>query len=345
VNILEQGWSILLSKLCKFFILWSVIVSSTQLTNDALPAVNLTNDQSTQTDKQQPSYGNNCAPLVQVEKYYFEHLMLNTVLTYIVLISHFIVSDQLTKKLDSQWKLLATQEKLITSLHKKKRKLQNQLQRANTKLKLKLKISNNTKQILSSAQRKIVNGKRKVRWSSSDIVKALSVRSVSLKSYETVRSSWGLPLPTVRTLQRWTQGFGCSPGIQTDVIAILKSESVNMDITKRLCALSFDEMSINSNYALDKSTNAIVSASKVQVVMARGICDGWKQPVFYAFDRNMTKNLLLQIITVMEKAGYPVLSVTCDLGAENRSLLTELGVTIDRTYFTNPVWQIQILIT
>ncbi len=142
--------------------------------------------------------------------------------------------------------------------------------------------------IFSRTQVKKLSRKIKVKWTAEDIVRALSVRSVSLKAYETARSCWKLPLPATRTLPMWTRYFACQPGPLTEVVQIMKQEAMSMKPIYRICVLSFDEMSINSRFALDKTDNMIVSNSKVLVLMARGLCRNWKQPIYFEFDKRVT---------------------------------------------------------
>lgn len=80
-------------------------------------------------------------------------------------------------------------------------------------------------------------------------------------------------------------------------------------------------MKIEKKYSYDKAADKMYTPKNyVQVLMARGIIGGWKQPVFYDFDCKMTKDLLIQIITEVEKAGFPVHAAVCDLGGSNQGL-------------------------
>lgn len=107
---------------------------------------------------------------------------------------------------------------------------------------------------------------------------------------------------------------------------------------ERSCVLLFDEMKIQSIYEYDKKNDTIMAPSKyVQVIMARGICRNWKQPIFYNYDCKMTKKLLFKIIIKLEDIGYPVYALNCDLGGSNRSLWNSLEISEENTSFQNPV--------
>ncbi|CAL8129621.1 unnamed protein product [Orchesella dallaii] len=190
--------------------------------------------------------------------------------------------------------------------------------------------------MFSPAQKKKLAGQKRVNWKTNDIVKALSLRSVNQKAYETARLQYNLPLPAPRTLRRWVHRFTCSPGLLHDVIEIMRDYGSDLDIMSRLCALSFDEMSSDSRFIVDPVSDKIVSHSKVQLVMARGICEKWKQPIFYDFDAPMTTEILESIIIALESAGFPVVSVTCDLGGENRSIWKKYGIGLNKSWFLNP---------
>ena len=69
----------------------------------------------------------------------------------------------------------------------------------------------------------------------------------------------------------------------------------------------------------------------------RGLCENWKQPIFFQFDTDMAKELLLRIITAVSAAGLHVSAIVSDLAGENRGLWNELDIHLDRTSFTSPV--------
>lgn len=62
----------------------------------------------------------------------------------------------------------------------------------------------------------------------------------------------------------------------------------------------------------------------------------WKQLVFYDFDRNMTKEILFDIIEKIEATGYSVVGMVSDLGPTNVKLWKTLGIGIENCYFRNP---------
>lgn len=120
----------------------------------------------------------------------------------------------------------------------------------------------------------------------------------------------------------------------------MKSQNTTLTKMERSCVLLFDEMKIQGIYDYDKKNDTTMAPKKyVQVIMARGICKNWKQPIFYDYDCKMTKTLIFKIITKLENIGYPVYALNCDLGGSNRGLWNSLNICETNTSFENPVSQ------
>lgn len=83
--------------------------------------------------------------------------------------------------------------------------------------------------IFSKPQLNSLLGNKRVRWTSTDISKALGIAVISKKAFETIRNVWGIPLPAPRTLRRWGSNFKCQPGILHEVLTIMESEAMNLD--------------------------------------------------------------------------------------------------------------------
>ena len=178
---------------------------------------------------------------------------------------------------------------------------------------------------------------RNPRWSNEDISAAISLRSVSTKAYRYLRNKLNFPLPALSTLRRWVSTFNCSPGTLHDVLRLMKHKGLSLTQMEKITAISFDETSLCKQICFDRETETVYGPHKrVQVVMARGIFSKWKQPVYFDFDAPMSKSILLKIIYALEEIGFPVVSVTCDLGSDNRALLKDLQISTDKTFFINP---------
>lgn len=81
-------------------------------------------------------------------------------------------------------------------------------------------------------------------------------------------------------------------------------------------------------------------ATKCEVIVARGLFAKWKQPIFYKFDQNMTKDIILDVISQLYRIGYTVVAMTNDQGATNQALLKQFEIhdvgDDTKTYFEHP---------
>ena len=58
----------------------------------------------------------------------------------------------------------------------------------------------------------------------------------------------------------------------------------------------------------------------------------WKQPILYAYDCKMTKDILLEILTTIKKCGYSVVAIVSDLDGGNRGLYKDLQIEVDKPW-------------
>lgn len=187
--------------------------------------------------------------------------------------------------------------------------------------------------------KRILNPNKKYSsWSAEDIASAISLRSVSPKAYRYLKKI-GYPLPALSTLRRWALTLALDCGILTHVIKLMKQKSTSLKQSERLCSLSFDEIYISNKLCIDQKEQHVLGPYKAcQVVMVRGLCSQWKQPIFYNFDTPMTKDILIEIITQLHHAGYTVVSITSDMGPGNVFLWSKLNVGHNKScFFTHPV--------
>lgn len=79
---------------------------------------------------------------------------------------------------------------------------------------------------------------------------------------------------------------------------------------QKVCVLSFDEMKLRSVYMYDKANDETLKPyNYVQVAILRGLFGNWKQPIFYAFDCQMTEDKLFEIINFAENAGFSIVAM------------------------------------
>ena len=199
-------------------------------------------------------------------------------------------------------------------------------------------VSNILEKKFTADQTKILveSKKRPKKWGKDDIINGLLLRSFSRKAYQFIRQKKLLPMPSLSTLKIWVKKLNCQPGMQVDVLKIMKSKiEAETSPLAKLAALSFDEMEVAKCYDYDQETDQVFGPfKKLQLAMIRGICHNWKQPIFYEFDSQMKADLLFRIIISVESHGIQVWTIVFDLG--NVGLLNELGVTPERPFFINP---------
>lgn len=200
------------------------------------------------------------------------------------------------------------------------------------------KINDVLSTIFSPGQiKKLLNPKKRINWSCEDIACAISLRSVSTKAYRYLRSKLKYPLPALSTLRKWATNLNCYPGIMKQVLLIMQNNGTFLNEFEKLTALSFDEMSLNKKICFDRHNERLFGPhSDAQVLIARGITGKWKQPIYYDFDKAMTKETLYNVIIALEEVGYKVVSVTSDMGGKNKTLWNSLCINPDKTHFINP---------
>ena len=101
-------------------------------------------------------------------------------------------------------------------------------------------------EVLSDTQLARLRDGSRSNWSEEDIVRALSIRCVSLKCYGFLRAKLHLPLPRLTTLRTWTNGFQTPPGLLESSLKIMRSLRDVMPDHERLVVLAFDEVAVDS---------------------------------------------------------------------------------------------------
>lgn len=145
---------------------------------------------------------------------------------------------------------------------------------------------------------------------------------MSLRCYRFLRDKLQYPLPGLTTLRTWTKAFQTPPGLISSSLKIMRSLRRTLPDIEKYVVLSFDEMAVDSRLCYDSTEDRVYGPSKtVQVIMTRGLCSHWKQPIYFAFDQVMTREILFAAITAVEDAGYVVVATVCDLSPTNQNLL------------------------
>lgn len=180
---------------------------------------------------------------------------------------------------------------------------------------------------------------KKVIWSREDVASAIALRSVSPKGYRFLRKR-NHPLPALSTLRKWALKANIQEGIVDPILQSMKSKATSMTESQRLCALSFDEIYISQQIEIERKEEKRIGPHKTaQVGMVRGLFSKWKQPVYYDFDKPLTKEVLLDVINKLYDSGYTVVTVTTDLGPTNTGVWSSMNIGVkdgQNCYFVHP---------
>ncbi|KAF0309795.1 Transposable element P transposase [Amphibalanus amphitrite] len=190
--------------------------------------------------------------------------------------------------------------------------------------------------VLSRGQVRQAATGRRIRWSPGDVSKALGLRCLTRKGYKYAQSVLKIPLPSASTLSRWTRAFRVTPGVMDAAASVLEAVTTDMSDMDRLCVISFDEMSLDGRYCYDSTADQVLRGSKLQLLMVRGLCSSWKQPLYYQLDSAMTPGELEHVIIRLEDIGLSVVAATSDMHSSNEKLWEQMGVTPTKTWIKNP---------
>ena len=141
-------------------------------------------------------------------------------------------------------------------------------------------------------------------------------------------------------VERWLSQFKAEPGLNDDLLGLVRASLRGKSDMERHTILSFDEVDIKNVYQYDSRSKRIFGGvKKMQVVMARGLFSPWKQVIFYDFQTNMTKELLDSLIIKCEEHGLKVRGVVFDLG--NHTFQKDMGLMKydqieEKFFFLNP---------
>ena len=107
--------------------------------------------------------------------------------------------------------------------------------------------------VLNPKQVERVTSDRRLHWTAGDVSNAVGLRCISRRAYAFVQQVFKLPLPSCRTLQRWTRGFRVSPGIIEASVEVIGAVVRGMTSLEKLCVISFDEVSIDARWCHDQT--------------------------------------------------------------------------------------------
>ncbi|KFM77868.1 Transposable element P transposase, partial [Stegodyphus mimosarum] len=119
---------------------------------------------------------------------------------------------------------------------------------------------------------------------------------------------------------------------------MMKTATEGKEDFQCLVVLSFDEMKIKTTYEYDTKHDQIIGPySQMQMLLARGLFNNWKQPLFVDFDRRMTNAILFSVISKLHQIGYKVVAVVSDMSGSNHTLWKTLQINENKSWCMHPI--------
>ena len=183
----------------------------------------------------------------------------------------------------------------------------------------------------TTSRRKRVRGsnppkKKGPNFSEDEYEKGTQLLFLSWRAYKFVRTTYpSLRIPAPSSIRGRIQHFSCHWGLSDELFSLLKLKMSVMKEGDRNINLSFDEMDIlpRTVYS-ERHKERLPRAKKAMCAMIRGLGKGFKELIYYDFDKPMTVELLRQLIVMVEGSGARVRSICMDMG--NQKLQSALKV-------------------
>ncbi|TGZ48982.1 hypothetical protein DBV15_12072 [Temnothorax longispinosus] len=206
-------------------------------------------------------------------------------------------------------------------------------------------------------------------WSLECLKLAIQIRyAVGWKAYLYLKKDLQLPLPAYSTLCKHISKLDFSPGLLKDVLSLMaKKKKTHSSTHQSDSVVLMDEMDIKKSLEYDVSTVISLSLytvhkfigvthwfeiqrsfigqttceeraklnTTVVVFMLRGLTENWKQIISWhltskSSDDCVMTQLLLEIVEEIEKIGFRVHGLICDMGPKNQAIWRNLGVNVSR---------------
>ena len=181
----------------------------------------------------------------------------------------------------------------------------------------------------------VTGGRGKKLYSREDVAVAAVLKNMSCKTYKFLRKKKLLKLPSESTLGEWLRNFTLDTnGLQHNLLDILSAKSLSA--ADRELWLSFDEMALRESYLYDpKTKKVLLPAKKLQCVMVRSLISGFKLPIYFSTNENMTVEILSEITRALEARGFTVRGASFDLG--NKGFMSQTNFNKGKYYIPHPV--------
>ena len=179
--------------------------------------------------------------------------------------------------------------------------------------------------------------KRPGNWTAAEIIESLVLRKKwGTSGYQHARKRYVAALPSITTLRKRIAHFRVSAGEIASGFTILRRHLANKQSWQKVAVVMYDEIAIASDISFDEREEQFIKgASKMQVVMLRGLLKNFKIPLYIGFDEAMTPEILKSVISRAERAGAEVVSTVSDMATDNQGLWKKMGVTMKKPWMTH----------
>lgn len=157
-------------------------------------------------------------------------------------------------------------------------------------------------------------------------------------------------LPSPRTLQRSIESLQIPSGFHDCIFEMIKKRIVNFTSLNKLCIICIDEVALKANLYYNINRDEVIGsenlgykkkflpACNAAVIMIRGICKSWKQPIAYfllnsSFNEVDVQNAIEEVIRRLQNNELKVLVLVSDMGKNYQNMIKRLGITFEKPYF------------
>ncbi|ODM96488.1 Transposable element P transposase [Orchesella cincta] len=217
-----------------------------------------------------------------------------------------------------------------TELQNRLDKLQKQIAASNDREKATSEKLNGILSRFSPGQKKMLEAPHKsyIHWENEDIIKGLSLYSISPKAYELVQKSWNIPLPSIPTLKRHLAKFPIVPDKPFPaVFKMLNTKFINEQFNslKTQCILAVGEVYIDHKFCYDPNSIKYLVERKTPRFAARGLFNpNWKMPLMYSFTQQTSQ--ISELIELLYENGLNVVGCVSDNGPKNQKMWRQLQI-------------------
>lgn len=206
----------------------------------------------------------------------------------------------------------------------------------------------NVAQLLSTHNVAQIKSKHGRRYTSNFKQFALQLFFLSPRNYRELKKQFALP--SIRSLQSFTQTWKIKPGINNNIFDVLSVKLNSLPPLERHCILCVDEMSLKAHLFYNISQDEIIgfedmgnkksakSAKNALVIMARSIAGDWKLPVCFCLmettcKSNVLQSIIFDVIRKLQGCGATVHALISDMGSNFIQLSRQLGISTENSVF------------